>query len=136
LQSLKSQTATDYNLHGCKILIAEDDFFIAMDLQTTLESAGVVVVGPAQTVSQALNLLATENLDAAILDVRLGRDLVWPVAECLAKARVPFLFHTGQSDAELRDTPWARHMILTKPSRQQMLISAMQKLLRVQYVCP
>src|SRR5512132_362784 len=61
-------------LSGARILVVEDEVFIALDLQATLTDAGAEVIGPSFTLEQAFTLASRENLSAAILDVRLGRD--------------------------------------------------------------
>jgi CheY-like chemotaxis protein len=77
------------------VLVAEDEPFIAYDLATTIEDAGGVVVGPAGTVSEALALVETHHVDAAILDVNLGDRDISPVADLLMARGVPVIFHTG-----------------------------------------
>ena len=72
------------------VLIVEDDFIIAMDLQVTLERGGWRIMGPAASVQQALQLLKQELPSTALLDVHLGDELVTPVAERLKAHDVPF----------------------------------------------
>ncbi|HEY0034239.1 MAG TPA: response regulator [Devosia sp.] len=85
------------DLRGRRLLIVEDDYMIATDLTHWFEDAGAEVVGPAGSVSKALALVAShaEQLDAAVLDVNLRDEKVFPVAEALSKAGVPFIFATG-----------------------------------------
>jgi DNA-binding NtrC family response regulator len=82
-------------LNRAPILIVEDEPYIALELQTSVEDAGGKVVGPAGTVSAALALLETSVVAAAILDVQLSDRDVTPVAEALIALRVPFVFHSG-----------------------------------------
>lgn len=83
-------------LRHCRILVVEDEYMLADELQRELSRAGAVVVGPVPTVAMALDLLAREaDLDGAVLDVNLGGDLVYPVADALAGRKVPFVFVTG-----------------------------------------
>ena len=72
------------------VLIVEDDFIIAMDLQVTLERGGWRIMGPAASVQQALQLLKQELPSTALLDVHLGDEVVTPVAERLKAHDVPF----------------------------------------------
>src|SRR3546814_689969 len=72
------------------ILIVEDEFLIAMDLQLLLEDCGWLVIGPVATVQGALRLLEGELPLVALLDVSLGNELVTPVAEALKMRAVPF----------------------------------------------
>ena len=55
-----------------RVLVVDDEFLIAMDIETMLEDMGMQVVGPATTLKAALELAETETIDCAILDVDLG----------------------------------------------------------------
>lgn len=82
-------------LTGQRILIAEDETFIALDMASGIEEAGGQVVGPAASVSEALALLAVNEVTGAILDVNLADRDVTPVALMLIARNVPIVFHTG-----------------------------------------
>ena len=90
------------DLRGRRILVVEDDFFLAEDLRQELVSRGAEVLGPVSSVSDALDLLATDAPPAAaVLDVKLGDKLVYPVADALEQRSIPFLFATAYSQWEL-----------------------------------
>ena len=75
---------------------------IADEIARGLASRGAIVVGPAPSVDKALSLIAAEpDLDGAILDLNLGGEKSWPVAAALEARRVPFLFATGYSAADI-----------------------------------
>ena len=79
-----------------RILVVEDEYLQAENLREELEELGVEVVGPVPSVSAALALLvAGTPVDAAILDVGLGSEMVFPVAEALQARAIPFVFATG-----------------------------------------
>ena len=78
-----------------RILVVEDDFLVAALLAEILESVGWQVVGPVAHLAAALDAAASEGFDAAVLDVNLGRQTVYPVAEVLDARRVPFVFVTA-----------------------------------------
>jgi CheY-like chemotaxis protein len=81
---------------GRRILIVEDEYIIAADLAQLLEGLGVTVIGPVGSVADALALLAGEPaIDAAVLDVTLGTEKIFPVADALRARGVPFVFATG-----------------------------------------
>jgi CheY-like chemotaxis protein len=83
-------------LTGRRLLLVEDDYFIAVDLKTWFEERGTQILGPVPSVSEALDLIArTAEIDAAVLDINLQDELVYPVAEALQARGVPFLFATG-----------------------------------------
>src|SRR5262249_8419134 len=78
-----------------RILVVEDDVLVATLLAEILESVGWQVVGPVAHLASALDAAASEDFDAAVLDVNLGRQTVYPVAEVLNARRVPFVFVTA-----------------------------------------
>ncbi len=81
---------------GFRILVVEDEFLLALALCESLREAGAIILGPAASVPQALDLLsATIEVDGAVLDVNLDGEMVYPVAEKLAVRGVPFVFATA-----------------------------------------
>lgn len=89
-------TSAAPELAGCRLLVVEDNFFLADDLASWLESKGADVLGPAASVGDALALLRTDALpSAAVLDINLGDEQVFPVAAALQAAEVPFVFLSG-----------------------------------------
>src|SRR3712207_4631056 len=83
-------------LSGERILVAEDECVIALDLTDALECAGAAVIGPAATVSETLRLAMAETLDRALLDFNLADGEVTPVLELLAAKGVPVVVYTGR----------------------------------------
>src|SRR4051794_18185888 len=83
------------------LLVVEDDYLIASDLAASLESLGYEVIGPAGSVAEALKLLEVEGsrLDGAVLDINLGNERVYPVADFLKARGTPFVFTTGYDAA-------------------------------------
>jgi two-component system, response regulator PdtaR len=73
------------------VLVVEDEFIIALDLELILQKHGFRVLGLAATVAQALQMLARETPDVALLDVNLKGEPVTPVAETLQARGVPFV---------------------------------------------
>ena len=82
-------------LSGRRVLVVEDEFLIAAALCDMLQDSGAVVVGPAATVDQAMQLLQENPVDAALLDMNLNGQWSDPVAEDLQERRTPFVFTTG-----------------------------------------
>jgi DNA-binding response OmpR family regulator len=112
-----------------RILIVEDESLIAMFISEMLETAGFEVVGPCQTVAQALAQLAIPDCcDAAVLDASLRNESAVPVAKALVALGVPFVVATGynlsQLPAELAAAP-----ILTKPVNSEVLIADLRRFL-------
>ena len=85
------------------ILVVEDEYLIAMNLQDGLENAGSVVLGPVPSVEKAIKKIESEpHIDAAVLDVNLGGALAYPVADLLVARKIPFVFTSGYEDNVLR----------------------------------
>ena len=106
-----------------RVLLVEDELLIAMLLEETLEDAGYTVVGPYSRLSEALEAADHETVDAALLDVNLAGEKVYPAAERLAGRGVPFLLLSGYGDKALPpDRQHWRH--LSKPFNQTDLLAA------------
>jgi DNA-binding response OmpR family regulator len=85
-------------LNGVHVLVAEDEYSIAMLVAEYLEMEGVHVVGPAGNLAALDALVEEGGLDAALLDINLGGELVFPLADRLAEAGVPFVLTSGYDD--------------------------------------
>lgn len=83
------------SLAGRRVLVVEDEPLIALDVATTFEDAGCVVVGPAATLEQAKSLIATAAFDAALIDANLAGQPVDELAAALAARNIPFVFVSG-----------------------------------------
>lgn len=83
-------------LSGCRVLVVEDEYFIAWDMERTLRRAGADVAGPVPDAQQALTLIADSQLDAAILDVNLKGKAAYAVADQLSARGIPYVFATGE----------------------------------------
>lgn len=88
-------TTARNDMAGRRVLVVEDDYFIAKGLVRYLRAAGADVVGPAATVADALDLVQAGPLDGAVLDLNLQGELAFAVADALVERRVPFVFATG-----------------------------------------
>ncbi|MDP9592089.1 UNVERIFIED_ORG: DNA-binding response OmpR family regulator [Shinella zoogloeoides] len=111
------------------VLVVEDEFFIALELETTLIDAGFRVLGPVGTVADALDVIEDDRPDAAVLDVNLGRERVTPVAIHLNQIGVPFVLASAMSAAELaRDCSLADAPNVGKPTRRSDLVLAVKQL--------
>ncbi|WP_207537640.1 response regulator [Sabulicella rubraurantiaca] len=114
------------------ILVVEDEYLIARDLAEELEMVGAEVLGPVATLSAALRLIARSGcIDAAVLDVKLGAESVYPVADALRRRGIPFVFCTGYDRGAL--APAFRDALLCeKPSEPADIIRALQDQFRSQ----
>jgi DNA-binding NtrC family response regulator len=117
-------------LEGARVLVVEDEAILAMELESILLDAGAQAVTVCRTVEDALDALAKNGVAAAVLDVRVGRKPVGPVAGQLAKRGIPFLFYTGQIGNDPVLEAWPRSRVITKPAPARTIVSAVRDLLR------
>lgn len=115
-------------LDGKRILVVEDEPLIAMMVEDMLAELGAVI-GPAGSLAEAL-LLAEEQIDAALLDVNLEGERVYPVAERLTVRGVPFVIATGYGAT---GNDWqGRAPTIEKPYRRTDLQAAFDQALNGQ----
>ena len=110
------------------ILIVEDQWIEANDLQLILESSGYQVTGIAKSVSQALELLDEQRPDMVLLDIFLKGDLTGiDLAKILGSRRIPFIYLTANSDASTLEAAKATqpYGFLVKPYRERDILVAL-----------
>ncbi|TFL16090.1 HWE histidine kinase domain-containing protein [Jannaschia formosa] len=116
------------DLSGMRVLLAEDEYIVAMDMQELLERAGCVVIGPAANLKEAERLAKTERgaLDAALLDVNLNGAKSIDLARDLARAGVGIVLITGYSEVLETDghENWAQ---LRKPANEVEIVEALRR---------
>lgn len=113
---------TTASLHGARILVVEDEPFIAFDLKMAIEDAGAIAIGPAATIAEALDLIAADFPQGAILDVNLPDGTIAAVLAVLA-GKASIVVHTGVGlPPEIR----ALHpdvLVFTKPTDPTVLLA-------------
>ncbi|MBW7960868.1 response regulator [Bradyrhizobium sp. BR 10261] len=83
-------------LSGRRVLVVEDEYYLADDIGRALRSAGAEVAGPVGEVEDALRILHDGSMiDGAVLDVNLRSETIYPIAQELRTRHVPFVFTTG-----------------------------------------
>ena len=123
---VNGQASEARHLAGRRILIVEDDFFIAMDMADLLQSHGAEVLGPIGRVDQAVQFV-TENVggfDGVVLDMNLHGLKTYPVADALIRLGVPFVFTTGYS-ADAVEAAYRDHPRCEKPVNTKALLQAL-----------
>lgn len=93
----------DSQLSGLRILVVEDEMIVALLLHDMLVELGCLVIGPAASVDEALVMIETQPLDAAVLDVNLSGQMSYPVADALIARNVPFVLSTGYASNRLQE---------------------------------
>jgi len=101
-------------LSARRVMVAEDEALVALVLADQLTELGLFVVGPCSSVSEAKAVADKGDFEAAILDVNLGGELVYPVAELLSARGIPFVFVTGYGRESI-DGRFADAPVLEKP---------------------
>ncbi|MDO5705752.1 MAG: response regulator [Paracoccus sp. (in: a-proteobacteria)] len=116
----------DLPLSGRTILVVEDDFFQAQDLSDELREQGATLMGPFSTLAAAEAALSApgEAPDAAILDIKIRNLLIYPLAQALDEAGIPYLFATGYDQSSV---PHGFHHapICEKPFQVRSIVSAL-----------
>lgn len=99
-------------LDGLKILVVEDEYLLALDLEDAIAELGGDVVGPFGRLQPAMAAARTIKLDGAVLDVRLDGETIYDLADELIALGVPVILATGTDPqlvpAHLRSLPWLR----------------------------
>jgi PAS domain S-box-containing protein len=103
-----------------RVMIVEDEALIGMMMKDALIGLGLAVMGPFVTVDDAMRALDENPVDFAILDVNLGGEWVYPVADRLATRGIPFVFITGYGVDGL-DGRFAQTPVFEKPIEPQVL---------------
>lgn len=111
-----------------RILLVEDEAFIAMELEDMLLDAGAEVVGPVANLQAALKAAEDEPIDAAILDIMLGQEEVFPAASVLQGRAVPFVFHSAHAEADALQAHYPGAALYSKPVDTQVLLNGLAKL--------
>ncbi len=112
-----------------KLLVVEDDFLLAFEMETILADAGYEVVGPAATVAKALDLIDGNQLDAAFVDCNLNGEFATAVAITLAAKGIPFAVVTGY-DRERLPVAFSHGVFARKPFNAAYLLEIAGTLLQ------
>jgi DNA-binding response OmpR family regulator len=116
-------------LDGYVVLVAEDEVLIGMHITAELEEAGLVVIGPQSTVVGAMASIDGRHVDVAVLDLVLGSELVYPLADILAARGIPFIFATGIGGDKL-PPEYARAPVCEKPFAPGSIVCAVSEAIR------
>jgi DNA-binding NarL/FixJ family response regulator len=120
----------DLEARSLRVMIVEDEFFIALDVQNLVQALGHVVVGVAVSADEAVRLAQREQPDVALVDIRLvgPRDGVDAAEEIFSRFGVPSLFVTANTDPQTRRRAQAIHPLgfVEKPVTPQRLQVALR----------
>ena len=118
----------DKLLSGRRVLVVEDETLILLMIEDMLADLGCESVTAAATIDQAVALIDGQAFDAAMLDLNLNDHSSYVVADALAARGVPFVFCTGNSVFDMKDSHRDR-AVLRKPFSEKELIETLARLL-------
>ena len=107
-------------ISGNRVMIVEDEALVAMLLTESLSTLGCSVVGPFSRCSDAIAAVEANGIDAAILDVNLDGEMVYPLADLLIERGVPFIFVTGYGSESI-DRRFTHIHVIQKPVERHVL---------------
>jgi len=112
------------DLHDMRILIVEDDAYLAADLAEALRARGAIVIGPAATLAEAFRAVESHWIDCAVLDVNLDGEMSFPIADRLESACIPYVIASGYG-ADALPERFRSKPRLEKPYRSEALAEMM-----------
>jgi CheY-like chemotaxis protein len=121
---------SDPLLAGKHMLVVDDEPLLAFDMADLLQLHGARIAGTCTTLEEAVRLIDSgEPIDAAVLDIQIGGDEVWPCARRLRERGIPFLFVSALCGIRPLPAQFADRPFLGKPLNRSRLREALRKLL-------
>jgi DNA-binding response OmpR family regulator len=125
------QSADSEIIAGARILVVEDEFLIALELERILKEAGArEVVLASQAVEALAALSKDEPLDMAVLDVRLGAESGEPVARALRERGIAFVIATGAANGSAAWEGFGDVPVVEKPFDADTLVQRLAAAVR------
>lgn len=115
-------------IQGKRILLLEDDYYLASDASAILKDAGAEIVGPFGRAEDALDALENGGVDAGVIDINLGTGPEFGVAEALRARGIRFIFATGYGEGVVPPS-LGEVRRLEKPFKPSELLSALSRTL-------
>jgi DNA-binding response OmpR family regulator len=116
------------DLSGHRVLVVEDEYYIAKDAARALRGAGADVLGPCRDEEAANIVVALNRPDAVLVDIDLGDGPCFTLAESLRASGIPFLFVTGYDD-DMIPPKFDKVERLLKPVEPWQMLTAVSRLL-------
>ena len=121
-------TSETEQLGGRRVLLVEDSPVVGPFTADLLVELGCEVVGPAPNMAEARKVIEAEKVDAALMDVHIRGERVFPLCEMLDQRGVPFLFTSGYADWSMPEK-WRDRPRLQKPYTIDAVAAALARLL-------
>ena len=112
-------------LENKRVLIVEDEPFIALQMRMSVQSHGGVVAGVAASFDAGMDMAETLAIDVALLDLNLEARDSLPIADVLAARGIPFVFATGCGRSLALRKRWPDVLVLEKPVRSETVIQSL-----------
>lgn len=128
MNNVKPSPAEVTQQHGWRVLIVEDEYFLADDLARGFAQEGISIAGPVPSLEQAMELVEQRQINLAVLDIALDGSKAYDVADALIAQDVPFLFVTGYDRDAIPDR-YADVPICQKPASAKEVISALERII-------
>ncbi|MFZ3350093.1 MAG: response regulator [Xanthobacteraceae bacterium] len=112
---------------GCRILLAEDEGLIALELERILEEFGCEIVGPLASVDEVLENAQRGNFDGALLDVNLRGRQIFEILPALQKLGLRLVMTSGYDDVTLFPAAFRAMPRVAKPFDQKELRRVCEK---------
>lgn len=112
-----------------QVLIVEDEYLVAMELEELLKEMGYQVVGPAARMNEAMELARDADIDFAVLDINVAGTKSFPIADILRQRNIPFVFASGYGSDGLVDG-YRDEAIVRKPYELDELKQAIAAVVR------
>ena len=119
--------ACEFDLSGRRVLVVEDDFYLAKDAARALRGAGAEIVGPCPSEAAARDELDELRPDAAVVDINLGKGPSFKLAAALKDSGIPFVFTTGY-DTDVIPPEFESVECLQKPMQHHQIVATIAKL--------
>jgi CheY-like chemotaxis protein len=116
----------DARFQGCRILVVEDDYFVALTVVSILEDAGAIVIGPINSLEEALTLVESGDVEFefAVIDINLRGKKSYPIADALVLRNLKFMFATGYG-VDAIDPAYSHFSRCEKPFSQDGFLQTM-----------
>ena len=109
-------------LVGCRVLVVEDEFFLAQDLRRALERSGAQVIGPVGNLVDAMRQVMAGGFEVAVVDLNLRGQMAYSIARELRQQDVPFVFATGYDRSDI-PAEFANVKIWERPFEERQLVA-------------
>ena len=119
------------DLSGLRVFVVEDEGVVALMIEDLLLDLGCEIAASVSQLADACRMAPATQADLALLDVNLGGELVFPVAEILRERKMPLVFSTGYGASGL-PPKFSRYPVLAKPFSASDLQQAIALALNVE----